>query len=185
MDDRAARMTFLLRREAGRRRLPEFLARLSALLGRELSAADVLSLEEGDALWEAAGPASRAARMQGPPMFSRWGPDALGILEAGLIELGAAVPDRMVLYVPPSVLGVGPLRLRFEDLAPRVRAIADAETEECAVMREGGGCGLRLDYHASDHERGEQFPYELTLWGSEWLALAARVLPFSNAAPAA
>lgn len=52
-------------------------------------------------------------------------------------------------------------------------------------MREDGLCGLRLDYQASDHEHGEPFPYELTVWGADWQALASRVLSFDAAAPAA
>lgn len=57
----ADRMAFLLRREEGRRRVPELLVRLSELLGREITSAEVLPLERGDALWEVARPSMSRA----------------------------------------------------------------------------------------------------------------------------
>lgn len=97
----------------------------------------------------------------------------------------AAIDEPSVLYLPLPTLGIGPLRVRPGEITRRVRALTQEPTEECTVMREDGLCGLRLDYQASDHEHGEPFPYELTVWGADWQALASRVLSFDAAAPAA
>jgi hypothetical protein len=72
-----------------------------------------------------------------------------------------------------------------EEIAPHIRAIAEGATEECTLVADNGRCGLRLDYHASDYDHGEPFPYELTVWGPAWQATAQATLPFASAAPAA
>ncbi len=185
MREQADRMAFLLRRNAGERRRPAFLVALTQHLGRVITPDTVLPLERGDTLWQLVLPSLHAARTQGAPAFSRWAPAARAALDAGLAALGTAVRDRSVVYLPSPELGIGPVPVALGEIAPHVRRIAEGATEECTIVTEDGGCGLRLDYHANDHEHGEPFPYELTVWGAPWQAVAARVLPLAVAAPAA
>lgn len=52
MTERSDRMEFLLRRNAGHRRLPYFFATLGGRLDSPIADTDVLPLERGDMLWK-------------------------------------------------------------------------------------------------------------------------------------
>ena len=185
MNERSERMEFLLRVNAGRRRLPSFLAALSSRIGRPVSTTDVFPLERGDALWKVVSGELRTSRTEAPPAFSRWAPDALDALDVGLRSLAGAIDERAVLYLPASPLCIGPVLLAPEEIGAHVRAISEEATEECTITSEDGRCGLRLDYQAVEHEHGAPFPYELSLWGTAWRAVARDTLPFVLASPAA
>jgi hypothetical protein len=185
VSDRYERMSFLLRRNAGRLRAQEFVAQLTERLRRPITTADLLPLERTDVLWEVVRPALRACRSARPPAFSMWSPEAMGDLAAGLIRFAEALSEQAALYLPGPELGLGPLPVGLREIMPHMRSIAEAATEECTIVGGDGLSGIRLDYQASDHDHGERFPYELCVWGSAWVATALRVLPFERAAPAA
>src|SRR5919108_1432120 len=145
--DRFARLTFLARANAGRRRLPQFLEDLSRQLGQELTAADVLPLERADALQRAIDPLRAASFRQRPPAFSAWSPEAMTILAPHLASFVCNVGAPTVLLLPPHNLGIGPVRLEAATVAPHVRALAEGEKEECVLLTDDGLAGLALYYH--------------------------------------
>jgi hypothetical protein len=183
--DRFARLTFSARANAGRRRLPRFLERLSRQLGQEITPADVLPLERGDALAHVIEPLRAASFHQQPPAFSAWSPEAMTTLTPRLGSFIRDVGAPAVFLLSPRDVGIGPVRLLATTVALQVRALAEGETEECALVAEHGRDGLALYYHASDHEHGEPTPYWLLIWGETWRAQAGSHLPFELAANAA
>ena len=182
--DRFARLTFLARANAGRRRLPSFLDQLSRQVGHAISPTDVLPLERADALDAIITPIRRASRRQGPPEFSVWSPEAMTVVAPRLDSFLRAVATSLFL-LPEGTLGIGPVRITAATVAPHIRALAEGETEECVLVTEDGLAGLTLYYHAHDHEHGEPHPYEMFVWGEPWRAAAVAELPFELAANAA
>lgn len=178
---RERRLSFVVRRNAGRRGLPALRGLLTERLGRAVVDADLLPLEAGDALWEHVVPALRACWQQGPPAFSRWAPRDLPSLSDGLGRLD--VGTRRVVYLPPPGTGIGPIRVSPIEMVPHVLAFATDAGEQCTITTEDGAGGLRLDYQANEHERGSPCPCELAIWGAAWQRAARRVLPFDLAHP--
>jgi hypothetical protein len=182
--DRVERLAYLLRRSAGERRQPEALAELSHYLGRAVTAAELLPFEHADALWERAVSEARACWQSAPPRFSRWSPERMARLGAAL---GSFLPRvaPSVIYLPDPALGLRPLRVSSLEIAPHIRSVSETAYEVCTVVNEDASCGLRLDYQANEHEHGAAEPYELAIWGTDWLDTSRKVLPFELASPAA
>jgi hypothetical protein len=181
--DRQTRLRFLLRRNRGRLMQADVLAELSAGLGRPLSTADLLPLEEGDRLREVAIsllPTDPARRE--PPAFSAWSESDAGALARGLAALGERLPDPVVYYLPFAWDVLGALRVAPGEVLPRAVALARGPAEECPVCSPDARDGLWLVYHASDAEHGEPHPFDLLMWGERWPALARGALPFELAA---
>jgi hypothetical protein len=180
--DRQARLRLLLRKNAGRRRLPEMLGELSAAWGYAVPAADVLPLEETDRLRAAALPHIREAiRRAAPPDFSAWAPATALLLGRGLAALGQQLAGATLYYLPFYWEEAGAVRIAAGVTFPRAVALAGGRTEEFAACTGDGAAGLLLMYQAVDAEHGAPCPYELVLWGAAWLALAREAVPFESA----
>jgi hypothetical protein len=182
--ERFARLTFLARANAGRRRLRGFLEHLSHQLGREITPADVLPLERADTLRQIIEPLCAASFHQRPPAFSAWSPDAMTTLAQHLTSFIRDVGSPTVLLLPRPRLGIGPVRIAADAIASHIRVLAEGETEECVLVTEDGLAGIALYYHAGDHEHGEPTPYELLIWGETWRTAAVSHLPFDRASNA-
>ncbi len=178
--NRSERLDFLVRRNAGRHRLPEILQELSSHWGRALTMADVGGLEVADRLRKAA-----VAHLQvsldkrRPPAFSTWAPSAVPDLERGLAALGRQLSDRMIYFFSLHWNGLGPIRIDPPEIFLHALATAQGSSEEFLACSDPGTDGLFLAFHASDAEHGEPCPYELVLWGEEWIRAAEATVPFA------
>lgn len=172
------RTLFLLRNNNGRLALPRVLAETAADLGRAVGADEVGRLEDADQLWSAIMPALETTRVGGPPGFSAWTREAQPALERGLAALGDRLSESEARFLP-SHRNVGPIRARPVEWLRTGLCFAE-RTEEFLMCIPDGAAGLFLQFHRSDWEHGERYPYELQVWGN-WLAIAVETLPFQLA----
>jgi hypothetical protein len=126
---------------------------------------------------------ARASRaLATPPAFSAWPAKAADQLAAGLAAFGERLQRAAVYYLPFGWDFLGPLPISAPSIFGRAVVMARGRSEECAVCTADAAQGIWLQYHAADAEHGEPHPYELIVWGDEWLALARDTVPFALAA---
>jgi hypothetical protein len=60
---------------------------------------------------------------------------------------------------------------------------AEGSSEECLLCTTDASEGIFLMFHRGV-EHGEEFPYEVVVWGPSWLSAAVATLPYSLSRPA-
>jgi hypothetical protein len=177
LNDRAR---FLRRKNLGRLRQADALADLSAAFGRPIRPNEILPLEEGDRLRSAASPLARASLAAArAPGFSTWAEHEIPTLQSALAAaFGGVLATARTLYLPVAWDFLGPVAVNPTRDFARAVTVARRCAEECALCSVDASNGLWLQFHASDAEHGERYPFHLLVWGAEWQALALKALPF-------
>jgi len=175
------RTQFLLRQNSGRLLLERVLAGTSLHLGRPVTAEDVGSLDVADRLWELAAAHISSARHGATPQFSAWPLDARDAVTTALAELALQLGSSGAVYLPARGWNIGPIRATPAEWLPRAFHFALGTSEEFLLCTPDASQGMFLTFDRSGCEHGNVYPYELTLWGEEWVAAAASRLPFALA----
>lgn len=92
--------------------------------------------------------------------------------------MGSRLGSAPAVYLPHRDWNIGPIQAAPAEWIPRALRFAEGTSEEFLLATPDATRGLFLAFHRADHEHGEPFPYELALWGDDWISAAAGTLPF-------
>jgi hypothetical protein len=166
-------MQLLVRKNYGRKQIPEFLAKLSFALSAEVPSACLVSLDETDRVFEECKQSYTLAAEGKIPAFKQvWLSREKSLLEVKLRCFDERVEDCQVYLFPKGFEYCGAVRLSLKLALGKIFELLTADGDSVQLATESNSSGLMLDTYEEYLDTGCEDVYELVVWGQDWLTAA-------------